>query len=101
VSAALTAGLLAFAPGLDPSRLVTFRNYSGSAGGDVWPARDGLILLFALGTLLPAYTITGFDASAHASEETLGASASVPRGIVRSVLVSGLAGWFFLGAVVL
>ena len=58
-------------------------------------------MLFALGALLPAYTITGFDASAHAAEETVGASASVPRGIVRSVLVSGVAGWVLLGAVVL
>lgn len=101
VSAALTAGLLAFAPGVDPSRLLTFANYSGSAGGSVWPATGSLLGLFALGTLLPAYTITGFDASAHVSEETVGASASVPRGIVRSVLVSGVAGWVLLSAAVL
>lgn len=101
VSAALAAGLLAFAPGVDPSRLLTFANYSGSAGGGVWPETEGLVLLFALGALLPAYTITGFDASAHAAEETVGASASVPRGIVRSVLVSGVAGWVLLAAAVL
>lgn len=101
VSAAITAGLLAFAPGVDPSRLVTFANYSGSAGGGVWPETEGLVFLFALGALLPAYTITGFDASAHAAEETVGASASVPRGIVRSVLVSGIAGWVMLCAAVL
>jgi amino acid transporter len=101
IASALTVGLLAFAPGLAPSRLVTFDNFSGPAGRDVWPATEGLVMLFALGALLPAYTITGFDASAHASEETIGASASVPRGIVRSVLVSGVAGWVFLSAVVL
>ena len=61
----------------------------------------GLGLLFALGLLLPAYTITGFDASAHAAEETIRRLASVPRGIVRSVLVSGVAGWILLCAVVL
>ena len=96
VAAALTVCLLAFAPGLDPSRLVTFENFSGTAGGSVWPATEGLVLLFALGALLPAYTITGFDASAHAAEETIGAAESVPRGIVRSVLVSGVAGWILL-----
>jgi amino acid transporter len=101
IATALTVGLLAFAPGLAPLRLVTFENFSGPAGHDVWPATEGLAMLFALGTLLPAYTITGFDASAHASEETIAASASVPRGIVRSVLVSGVAGWIFLSAVVL
>ena len=72
--------MLAFAPTLDPSRLVTFANYSGAAGGDVWPATGSLARLFALGFLLPAYTMTGFDASAHAAEETVGAAANVPGG---------------------
>ena len=101
VSDGAHASLLAFAPGLDPSRLVTFENFSGSTGGNVWPATLGIGLLFAQGLLLPAYTITGFDASAHAAEETIGAAESVPRGIVRSVLVSGVAGWVLLAAVVL
>lgn len=101
ISALLTACLFAFAPSLDLSRLVAFDNFSGEAGGGVWPATSSLAYLFALGALLPAYTITGFDASAHASEETLGASESVPRGIVRSVMISGLAGWVLLSAVVL
>jgi amino acid transporter len=101
VAAALTVALVACAPGLDPGRLVTVTNFSGPAGGDVWPAADSLPWLFALGLLLPAYTITGFDASAHAAEETVNAAAAVPRGIVRSVLVSGAAGWVMLSAVVL
>jgi amino acid transporter len=101
VAGALTACLLAFAPSLNPVRLVTFDNFSGTAGGGVWPATEELAVLFLLGTLLPAYTITGFDASAHAAEETMGAAANVPRGIVHSVLVSGVAGWVFLCAVVL
>ena len=101
VAAGLTVCLLVFAPGLDLSRLVTFENFSGTAGGNVWPMTDGLALLFALGALLPAYTITGFDASAHAAEETISAAKSVPQGIVRSVLVSGVAGWILLSVVVL
>ena len=43
-----------------------------------------------LGLLLPIYTITGYDASAHTSEETYKAAHSVPRGIVHSVLWSAL-----------
>lgn len=101
VSAALAAALLGFAPEMDPSRLVRFTNYSGAAGGNVWPASSSLAFLFALGLLLPAYTVTGFDAPAHASEETKGAAAAVPQGIVRSVWISGLAGWLLLSAVVL
>jgi amino acid transporter len=85
---------------LDPTRLVTFDNFSGTRGGEVWPETEQLAVLFALGALLPAYTITGFDASAHAAEETKGAAESVPRGIVRSVLVSGVAGWILLAAVI-
>ena len=101
ITAVLTGCLLAFAPGLDPSRLIRFENFSGSAGGNVWPATLGMGLLFAQGLLLPAYTITGFDASAHAAEETKGAIENVPRGILRSVLVSGAAGWVLLAVVVL
>ncbi len=101
ITAVLTTSLLAFAPGLDFSRLVTFENFSGTAGGNVWPAALGMELLFAQGLLLPAYTITGFDASAHAAEETIHAAHNVPRGILQSVLVSGVAGWILLGVVVL
>jgi amino acid transporter len=102
VAALLTLALLAFAPGFQPGRLITFANYSGlPAGEPVWPETASTLWLFALGALLPAYTITGFDASAHTSEETVGASRNVPRGIVRSVLASGVAGWVMLMAVVL
>jgi amino acid transporter len=103
VSLALTVALLAAAPALEPGRLVTFHNFSGSPTEEtaVWPRTDHVGWLFLLGLLLPAYTLTGFDASAHTAEETLGASANVPRGIVRSVLVSGVFGWLMLSALVL
>lgn len=101
VAAALTVAMIVFASSLDLARLVTFTNFSGDRGGGVWPETGNLIWLWVLGFLLPAYTITGFDASAHTSEETIGAAQNVPRGIVRSVLVSGVAGWIMLSAVVL
>lgn len=101
ISLALTACLLFSCDTWDVSRLFTFSNMSGQpADAPVWPKSESLLWLFALGLLLPAYTITGFDASAHASEETIGAARNVPRGIVRSVLVSGLFGWVMLIAVV-
>ncbi len=102
VAALLTIALLAAADAWEPSRLVMFTNYGGQPSGNpVWPATSSLPWLFALGFMLPAYTITGFDASAHVSEETIGAALNVPRGIVRSVLVSGIAGWIMLAAIVL
>jgi len=67
----------------------------------VFPKTENMAWLFALGFLLPAYTITGFDASAHTSEETIGAAQNAPRGIVRSVLISGIFGWLMLAAIVL
>ena len=93
--------LLVFAPTHDFSRLWTFTNYSGEAGGNVFPQSDNLIYLFALCLLLPIYTITGYDASAHTSEETVQASRSVPRSIIQAVVVSSLAGWVLLSAIVI
>ncbi len=100
VAIPLAASMLFFAKHLSFHNLVAFSNYSGPQGGDVWPATGSMPWLFVLGFLLPAYTITGFDASAHTAEETVGASVNVPRGVVRSVLVSGVAGWVMLSAVV-
>jgi len=102
IAAALAAAMLWYAPHLDWSRLVTFTNYSGlPSGAPVLPHSNSVLWLFALGLLLPAYTITGFDASAHTAEETMSAAVNAPRGIVRSVAVSGIFGWIMLGAVVL
>ena len=53
-----------------------------------------LIYLFGLGLLLAQYTITGFDASAHVSEETVGARTEAPKAIVRAIYVSAIAGFF-------
>src|SRR6478752_5165078 len=84
----------------DFSRLVTFKNYSGEAGGNVWPQVSNS-WVFLLGLLLPIYTITGYDASAHTSEETMKAASSVPRAMVMSVIWSALFGYLFLAAFVL
>ncbi|HEX5692065.1 MAG TPA: amino acid permease [Roseiflexaceae bacterium] len=98
----LTLTLLIFAPSLDFSRLVTFKNYTGDAGGGVWPeATNSLFTSFLLGLLVVCYTITGFDASAHTSEETRDAARIVPRGIMQSVFWSGLFGYFMVCAFVL
>jgi amino acid transporter len=100
VAGLLTAAMLFFAPSLHPGALLTFSNFSGERGGNVWPETESLALLFALSFLLPAYTITGFDGSANTAEETVGAAVSVPRGIVRAVAVSAFTGWVMLCAVV-
>lgn len=101
-SVVMTSMLLFAAESWDFGRLFTFTNNSGlPQGGETWPRVESLGWLFALGFLLPAYTITGFDASAHASEETKDAGHAVPRGIVRAVLYSGIFGWILLASIVL
>ena len=54
------------------------------------------MLVALLGLLLAQYTLTGFDASAHMTEETHNAAVTGPRGIVNSILVSIVAGWVLL-----
>ncbi|MBC7630235.1 amino acid permease [Aeromicrobium sp.] len=53
-------------------------------------------LVLPLGFLLTQYTITGFDASAHLSEETHGASEAAAKGIWRSIAYSAIGGWVLL-----
>jgi amino acid permease (GABA permease) len=52
--------------------------------------------VFLLGLLNAQYTLTGFDASAHMTEETHNAARSGPKGILNSILVSLVAGWVLL-----
>ena len=97
VAIVLTAALLATAPTLDFSRLFTFANFTrpfpGARRTPCGRNADPLWALFLLGLLLPAYTITGFDASAHTSEETVNAAAHVPRGMINAVVWSALFGY--------
>ncbi|MFL5679439.1 MAG: amino acid permease [Chloroflexota bacterium] len=51
-----------------------------------------------IGLLNGQYTLTGYDASAHMSEETHDAARSAPRGIVFSVVVSVILGFILLVA---
>jgi len=52
-----------------------------------------------LGFLLTMYTITGYDASAHVSEETHNAAVNAPKGVYRSVIYSAIAGYILLMAI--
>ncbi len=74
-------------------------NNSGYVDGST----TGLAFWFAIvpfGFLLTQYTITGFDACAHLSEETSEASTAAAKGIWRSILYSVLGGYILLLAVV-
>ncbi|MEZ0227825.1 MAG: amino acid permease, partial [Planctomycetota bacterium] len=92
VTLALVGSLLVFSKTpLEPGRLVTFTNLTGAEGG-FWPRLESPVLVFLSGLLLTVYTITGFDASGHTSEETRNAAREVPKGMIHSVFWSGVFG---------
>ncbi len=77
----------------------TFGLFGSSDGSLNGPGTDGLGFFFyvlPLGFLLTQYTITGYDASAHLSEETQGAADGAAKGIWRSIFYSAIGGWILL-----
>jgi len=60
---------------------------------------NAFIFVFGIGLLMAQYTITGFDASAHMSEETRQASRTAAIGMVMSVVVSVFFGFILLVAI--
>ncbi|HEY0692112.1 MAG TPA: amino acid permease [Kribbella sp.] len=83
-------GALAFVPDHHQSAGFVFGHFVNNTG---WTST---FYVGMLGLLLAQYTFTGFDASAHMTEETHDAARSGPRGIVMSILVSLAAGWVLL-----
>jgi amino acid transporter len=93
---AVIIGILVLVPDQHQSADFVFTetiNNSGFGDGMFW------FYVLPLGFLLTMYTQTGYDASAHLSEETKGASISAAKGIWRSVFWAGLIGWFVLLAI--
>src|SRR3954453_3869218 len=85
----IIVGFLIFKPDHHQSASWVFGhtiNNSGFGHGWLW-----FVLL--LGLLQAQYTFTGYDASAHMSEETQNASRSAARGVVMSVVVSAIFGY--------
>jgi amino acid transporter len=72
-------------------------NNTGFGGGTT----SGIVFfyVFLTGLLMAQYTITGYDASAHMSEETHRASIGAAWGMVMSVVVSVIFGFILLVAV--
>ncbi len=68
-------------------------NNSGFGHGMFW------FYVLPLGFLLTMYTQTGYDASAHISEETHGAALGAAKGVWRSVFWSAVVGWIVLLAI--
>jgi amino acid transporter len=89
----LIGSLLIFAPKQHLAFLWSVRNLSPVHAPYAW--------LFMLGLLQAQWTYTGFDASAHVAEETVDPRRLAPRGMVMSVVVSGLFGYVLVLALAL
>uniref|UniRef100_A0A803PI07 RNA helicase n=1 Tax=Cannabis sativa TaxID=3483 RepID=A0A803PI07_CANSA len=54
------------------------------------------IYIFVLGLLMSQYTLTGYDASAHMTEETKNADTNGPKGIISSIGISIIVGFGYI-----
>src|SRR5271166_5408486 len=90
---AIIAGVLAFVPSHHTSASFVFTKFVNLTG---WSAKW---YVFLIGFLMAQYTFTGYDASAHMSEETRQPNLAAPRGIVNSIVVSLIAGWVLILAI--
>jgi amino acid permease (GABA permease) len=89
----LIVAVLAIVPTHHQSASFVFTHFVNGQGWTGWGSK---IYVLLLGLLLAQYTFTGYDASAHMTEETRSAATAGPRGIVTSILVSLVAGWVLL-----
>ncbi|WP_031167580.1 amino acid permease [Streptomyces durhamensis] len=87
---ALIVGALAIVPDHHRSVSFVFTKFVNETG---W---HNPLYVAAVGLLLAQYTFSGYDASAHLSEETAQASVAAARGIVRSIWASWIAGFVLL-----
>jgi amino acid transporter len=96
--ASIVVAILLIAPSHHASVSAVFThtvNNTGFFGG----ATGGIaffLCVLPLSVILTQYTITGYDASAHLSEETHSAANSAAKGIWRSIFYSAIGGWILL-----
>lgn len=96
---AIAIAVLAKAPTHQSGKFVFATFYDGTGlEGIGWSIRASPAYVAMCGVLMAQYTLTGFDASAHLSEETRRADWSAPIGVVSSVGFSALFGFFVLMA---
>jgi len=86
----IIVAVLAFVPSHHQSAGFVFGHIVNNTGF------SSTLYVVLIGLLLAQYTFTGYDASAHMTEETHQAATAGPRGIVMSIVVSLFAGWLLL-----
>ena len=86
--------MLFFANHNSPSILFDTAGTEAATGGQYLPA-------FALGMFMALFVVYGFDTAGTFGEETLDAGRQAPRGVIWSVVISGIVGTIFLLAIIL
>jgi len=101
VGVAIIIGILVFVPDDHQSISFVFGERINNSGFNDGSGSGWMFFFYVLplGFLLTQYTITGFDASAHISEETHNASRGAARGVWQSIFYSAVIGWFVLLAI--
>ena len=87
----IIVGVLAFVPAHHQSAGFVFGHYVNLTGLGL-----GWWYIIPVGFLMAQYTFTGYDASAHMTEETHNAATAGPRGVVLSIFVSLIARFVLL-----
>ena len=90
--------VLAFVPSRHASLGDVFThtvNNTGFFGGST-SGLGFIFIVLPISAILTQYTITGYDASAHLSEETRSAANAAARGIWQSIFYSAIGGWILL-----
>ena len=85
----IIVGFLIFKPTHHQSFSTVFGHTINNSGF----SHSWLWFVLLLGLLQAQYTYTGYDASAHMSEETQNASRSAARGVIMSIVVSAVFGY--------
>jgi len=86
-------GILIFGPSTHQSASFVFSHRINNSG---FSGHFYCFMILPLGFLLTMYTFTGYDASAHLSEETHDAERAAPRGLWTSIAYSAVGGWALL-----
>ncbi|KAJ8091672.1 polyamine transporter tpo5 [Marasmius tenuissimus] len=89
----LVVAILAKAPTHQSAHFV-FQTFIDGTGG--WAERASPAYVAVIGILISQYTLTGFDASAHMTEETRNAAMSGSLGIIMAIGVSAILGWYLM-----
>jgi len=88
--------VLIFGPSSHQSASFVFTHQTNNTG---FPHYMYWFFVLPLGFLLTMYTFTGYDASAHLSEETRDAERAAPNGLWKAIAYSAVGGWALLLAI--